>query len=135
MKIKETPRRCSAVGITCEFRENYLFLRELIQCREKNDLVLQGFDSMSIEEKSELRRALNRRQHRILGEIFRQAAPEDGEDGPAPVPPELEASIRVRRRASWLPWEAEAIQKIERWRSDVLKIKTCLPCRLSRSSG
>jgi hypothetical protein len=31
----------------------------------------------------------------------------------------LEASIRVKKRSTWLPWEAEAIRKIERWRGDL----------------
>jgi hypothetical protein len=134
MKIKETPRRCSAVGITCEFRENYLFLRELIQCRERNDLALQGLESITAEQKSELAKILNRRQNKIVNDILKRVS-DDFEDGPAPVPPELEASIRVRRRSTWLPWEAEAIEKIERWRRDVLAIRTCLPGKLSRSSG
>ena len=39
-----------------------------------------------------------------------------------PVPAELEASIRIKRRSVWLPWEAEAIRKIERWREDLYTI-------------
>jgi hypothetical protein len=39
-----------------------------------------------------------------------------------PVPDELEASIRIKKRSRWLPWEAEAIRKIELWRKDATLI-------------
>jgi hypothetical protein len=106
-------------SIPREFRENYRFLCELITCKEKNDSAWKGLEALSKKMAIDLKGRLSRRQIKILND-FRSAMEIDGPDCfSVPVPPELEASIRIRKRATWLPWEAEAIQKIERWRGDV----------------
>jgi hypothetical protein len=69
-----------------------------------------------------LRGKLNRRQLKILNDYMEQL--QEAEMFSAPVPAELEASIRIKKRSSWLPWEAEAIRKIERWRNDLSSITT-----------
>ncbi len=82
-----------------------------------------GLESMAEERLQQLRGKLNRRQVKILTDYLKQA--DDQDDGGSitpPVPAELEASIRMRKRGAWLPWEAEAIRKIERWRTDVGRI-------------
>ena len=65
---------------------------------------------------------LNRRQIRILNDYLVGLERNDPESMDPPVPAELEASIRIRKRSTWLPWEAEAIRKIDRWREDVVCI-------------
>ncbi len=34
-----------------------------------------------------------------------------------PIPEELEKNIRKRDTADWLPWESEAIEKVDAWRA------------------
>jgi hypothetical protein len=36
-----------------------------------------------------------------------------------PIPQELEKSIRGRDSSEWLPWELEAIEKVENWRTEL----------------
>jgi hypothetical protein len=119
MKVDNSASDIDLSCIPGEFRENYRFLSELINCKEKNTAVSQGLEEMVERRLSHLRGKLNRRQVRILNSLMRNLAVNDPESMDPPVPPELEASIRVRNRSTWLPWEAEAIRKIERWREDV----------------
>lgn len=102
-----------------EFDQNYRFLKELINCKEKNSQVARGLEDVAGERLRRIRGKLNRRQITILNQYLKGTSESDDECFVAPVPAELEASIRVRRRSTWLPWEAEAIRKIDRWRSDI----------------
>lgn len=68
------------------------------------------------------RNLLTLRQQKILKDFVRHVEEDGLEEYDPPVPAELEASIRIRERSTWLPWEAEAIRKIERWRKDVSTI-------------
>jgi len=77
------------------------------------------------ERLSALRGKLNRRQIKIIKDYLTYCDDVDeygdycDQMPEPPVPVELEASIRIRKRSTWLPWEAEAIRKIERWRADL----------------
>jgi hypothetical protein len=105
-----------------EFRENYRFLSELIACSEKNSAAAHVLEELVLTKLHELRGKLNRRQIKILTECLQPSTEPSDESLQPPVPAELEASIRVKIRTSWLPWEAEAIRKIDRWRSDIRAI-------------
>lgn len=41
----------------------------------------------------------------------------------SPVPPELERDIRAKQPDQRLPWETEALEKVDRWRTDVQKVR------------
>jgi hypothetical protein len=122
MKEDKRDQDMDLSSIPGEFRENYRFLCELIDCRDKNHSATDRLDRLFEKSISHMKNKLNRRQLKILNDFF-CALEEDADVGfEPPVPEELEASIRIRKRATWLPWEAEAIRKIERWRSDVVVI-------------
>jgi len=107
---------CSIPG---EFRENYRFLTELINCEHKNNSMSQGLSALVEKRLCRLRGKLNRRQMRILSNFIKDTGDSDPDSLAPPVPAELEASIRIRKRSTWLPWESEAIRKIDRWRDDM----------------
>ncbi len=119
MRVDKSAQDMDLSSIPAEFRENYKFLSELIECKDKNNIASKGLESMVEERLKVLRGKLNRRQLKILTDYLNQIEEEEDSFLPPPVPAELEASIRIRKRATWLPWEAEAIRKIERWRADV----------------
>lgn len=131
MSLDKTAQDPSLANIPQEFRENYLFLRELINCKEKNDAVQNGLELLAGQPLLQMRGKLNRQQKRIIKDFLNTRQSEGPRCLIPPVPPELEASIRVRVRSSWLPWEAEAIHKIERWRGDVSGIGMRLVDELS----
>ncbi|MGO9121377.1 MAG: hypothetical protein ACLQPD_27675 [Desulfomonilaceae bacterium] len=122
MKVDKTAQEVDLASIPAEFRENYKFLCELINCRQKNNSVTKRFEELADNRLCNLRGKLNRRQLQIVTRFLKEFDLEEPECFAPPVPPELEASLRLRKRSTWLPWEAEAIRKIERWRADLSHI-------------
>jgi hypothetical protein len=111
-------------SIPGEFRENYRFLSELINCKHKNTTLTNYLGSMFDPRLKDLTKRLNRRQVKIIKQFIQFIQTRDEEDIAPPVPEELEAAIRIKKKNSWLPWEDEAIRKIDRWRSDVASINS-----------
>jgi len=122
MKADKTAQDTDLSSIPGEFRENYRFLSELINCKQKNNSAAQCLEKVLEPRLCHIRGKLNRRQIRILNLFVRDLENSEPESLTPPVPAELEAAILVRKRSTWLPWEAEAIRKIERWREDLLCI-------------
>jgi hypothetical protein len=122
MKADRSAPDTNLSSIPGEFRENYRFLTELISCKDKNSVAAGELENLVEEHLCRIRGQLNRRQLKILNQFFKQAKNDDPELLSPPVPAELEASIRIKKRTTWLPWEVEAIRKIERWRTDILSI-------------
>lgn len=122
MKADKTAQDTDLSSIPGEFRENYRFLSELINCKHKNNSAAQCLEKVLEPRLCHIRGKLNRRQIRILNLFVKDLENNEPESLIPPVPAELEAAILVRKRSTWLPWEAEAIRKIERWREDLLCI-------------
>lgn len=122
MEVDKPAQDLDLSNVAGEFRENYRFLTELINIKDKNNSAAKKLESLVEKRLYQIRGKLNRRQMRILNQFLKAGNEEEGEYLSPPVPEELEASIRVKKRSVWLPWEAEAIRKIERWRSDLLCI-------------
>ena len=119
MKLDKTAQELDLTSISAEFRENYKFLCELINCSQKNNNVTERLEQVIENRLCNLRGKLNRRQLGIVTRFLKGYETDESECLMPPVPPELEASLRLRKRSTWLPWEAEAIRKIERWRADI----------------
>ena len=134
MRPDETADDFCPAGFAAEFRENYRFLNVLIECKGKNDLAVKDLEVLVRKRPLQMGWKLNRRQMKIIKDFIKGTGLEPQDRPGPPVPPELEASLRVRLRSTWLPWEAEAIEKIERWRKDVSLINSCLRSRLNSSS-
>jgi hypothetical protein len=133
MRPDETAHDFCPAGFPAEFRENYRFLSVLIECKGKNDLAMKDLEVLVRKRPVQMGRKLNQRQMKIIKDFIKGARLEPQDRPGPPVPPELEASLRVRQRSTWLPWEAEAIRKIERWRKDISFISSCLRSRLNSS--
>ncbi len=122
MNVEKPTPDTDLSSIPGEFRENYRFLTELINCEHKNNSVSQGLEALVEKRLCRIRGKLNRRQMRILSDFLKDESDRDPDSLCPPVPVELEASIRIRKRSTWLPWEAEAVRKIDRWREDIMCI-------------
>lgn len=130
MSVDKSIQDIDLSSIPGEFRENYRFLNELISCKEKNQTVAKCFDDFLDKRLSSLRGKLNRRQLKLINDFLAYCEDDEGyeesydQTPEPPVPVELEASIRIRKRSTWLPWESEAIRKIDRWRADLRLISS-----------
>jgi len=135
MRMDKSAHDIDPFSIPGEFKENYRFLSELIRCRDKNHSICRGLASLGEVNLMAFRGQLNRRQLKIVRDFVSGIHHGEGDGAPAPVPEELEASIRIRKRSTWLPWEAEAIRKIEKWREDARFILRNRPVASSQGSS
>ncbi len=99
-----------------DFNQNYLYLKKLIQ-----DLKVENGTSVRKEIFGEDEREcdLTKKQMKQLFRFLRKIEHHYEECCSPPIPEELENSIRNRDSSQWLPWELEAIEKIEVWREEL----------------
>ncbi|MEW6348651.1 MAG: hypothetical protein AB1646_06285 [Thermodesulfobacteriota bacterium] len=122
MKVEKTDQAVDVACVPGEFRENYRFLRELIDRRALNNTAEESLRNLAERRLLQPRNGLNRRQTKLMKDLVKGMAVDDAEWLEPPVPVELEAAIRIKKKSTWLPWESEAIRKIELWRTDVAHI-------------
>ncbi len=99
-----------------DFNQNYNYLKKLIQeLKVENDKsvkrVLFGED--------ECGQTLTKKQMKQLFRFLRKIEHHYEECCTPPIPEELEKSIRQRESDEWLPWELEAIEKVDAWREEL----------------
>ncbi|MDA8406066.1 MAG: hypothetical protein M0T73_04295 [Deltaproteobacteria bacterium] len=100
---------------TSDFNGNYNYLKKLIQ-----DLRVENSDSLKKElfGDTEPVKPFSKKDMKQLFKFLRKIEHHYEELSTPPIPSELEKSIRSRAKKDWLPWELEAIQKIEVWREE-----------------
>lgn len=118
---------------TYDFNENYSYLKKLIQD-------LKGEDSSSVRKElfgeAEPQRNLTKKEMKQLFRFLRKIENHYEECCTPPIPEELEKSIRLKDSSQWLPWELEAIEKVDAWRAELqdrrLKAREMLDSALAR---
>jgi hypothetical protein len=99
-----------------DFTTNCKYLKKLIQ-------ELKVEDDTSVRKElfgeEEVERRLTKKEMKLLFKFMRKLETHYDEFSAPPIPKELEKSIRNRKTSNWLPWEAEAIQKVDAWREEV----------------
>lgn len=99
-----------------DFDQNYMYLKKLIQeLKAENGVSLKK----EIFGEEDSNRTLTKKQMKQLFKFLRKIESHYEECCNPPIPEELELSIRNRDRSRWLPWEEEAIDKVEAWRSEL----------------
>ena len=103
-----------------DFNENYLYLKKLIQ-----DLKHENGPSVKRElfGEEERERTLSKKQMKQLFRFLRKIEHHYEECCTPPIPEELEKSIRAKDSSRWLPWELEAIEKVDTWREELQERK------------
>lgn len=98
-----------------DFNLNFNYLKKLIQ-----DLKVENSDSVKKEifGDTEPTKPFTKKEMKQLFKYLRKIEHHYEELSTPPIPNELEKSIRNRAKKDWLPWELEAIQKIEIWREE-----------------
>lgn len=99
-----------------DFNQDYRNLKKLIHA-----LKIQNGNSVRREIFGEEERPqpLTVRDMKDLFRALRKIENHYEECSTPPIPQELEKSIRGRDSAEWLPWELEAIEKVENWRTEL----------------
>jgi hypothetical protein len=99
-----------------DFDRHYRYVKKLIQdLKEDNRASLrkelfgeQGGNS-----------TLDPKKMQGLARVLRKVERHYRELSIPPIPTELEGSIRSRDDSEWLPWEMEAIEKVDAWRQEL----------------
>ncbi|MBI5249962.1 MAG: hypothetical protein HY912_10755 [Desulfomonile tiedjei] len=96
-----------------DFSGNYNYLKKLIE-------ELKTENSASVRKQifgeDEPDRTLTKKQMKQVFKFLRKIEHHYEECCTPPIPEELEKGIRKRDSADWLPWELEAIEKVDGWR-------------------
>jgi DNA repair exonuclease SbcCD ATPase subunit len=99
-----------------DFDEHYHYVKKLIQ-------ELKGADHASLKKEifgeDERNRNLTKKEIKELARSLRKIEHQYEECCNPPVPAELENFIRSRSVGDWLPYELEAIEKVDAWRTEL----------------
>ena len=96
-----------------DFDQSYRYVKKLIQ-----ELMAQNRGSLKRDRLSGNEHVpyLTKKEMLDLARVLRNIELQYAEYSRPPIPKALETSIRRRNDADWLPWELEAIEKIDVWR-------------------
>jgi hypothetical protein len=112
---------------------NYDYAKAVIAIARKNGWNIENLDlipkNLSITRKSGLSRKQVAERNRLVKSIFKRF----GSILSSPIPFDLEKSIRSKAPSTWLPWEAEAIEKIGRWRDEIARVRPEILNELGRA--
>ena len=112
--------------------ENYDYLKEIIKVASRNGWDMESLGLVSKDLPTNPDGPLTKKAFQDLNRSVGNALKRFDKALTPPVPLDLEESIRARKKEKWLPWEAEAIEKIEAWRADVKKVKPRILEELNR---
>ncbi len=116
----------TAVGVSDppgDFNSNYRYLKQLINKALKEGTPLEELCLIPKQGSKEKGKQLSRDDLIKLLHIIRRIKSRYQRLLQSPVPRELERDILVKRPESRLPWEQEALDKIEQWRKDVKRVR------------
>ena len=102
---------------------NYDRLKALITIAKKNGWDLESMGLVLKDLPASKSLSLTRKQvtehNRLLKNILKRFS----KILTPPVPLDLESHIKSKDETALLPWEAEALQKVSQWRSEISKVK------------
>jgi hypothetical protein len=81
----------------------------------------------------ERKRNLTKKDMQDLARALRRIELQYAEYSKPPIPKALETSIRRRNDTDWLPWEMEAIEKVDVWREEQEAMKEKLQQMLDKT--
>ena len=113
-----------------DFDHNYRYVKKLIQ-----ELIVQNQGSRKREMAGgvERKRNMTKKDLEELARALRRIELQYAEYSKPPIPKALETSIRRRNDTDWLPWEMEAIEKVEVWREELESKKQKLQQMLDKT--
>lgn len=107
-----------------DFNSNYRNLKKIINKALKEGIPLEELRLIPKKpSSSEPQRQLSREDLLKLLHIIRRIKTRYQRLLQSPVPRELEKSIREKSPESRLPWENEALEKVDQWRHDVNSVR------------
>lgn len=106
-----------------DFKSNYRHLKQIINKALKEGTPLEELCLIPKNPSVRKPRQLSRDDLLNLLQIVRRIKSRYQALLQSPVPRELERDIRLKLPSDRLPWEAEALEKVERWQFDVQTVR------------
>jgi hypothetical protein len=125
-------RRAPATTTETPSKIDYDYLREIIKVAKRNGWDLNSLQLVPKDLPPNPDAPLTRREFQHLNQSVRAVLKRFSQSLTPPVPADLEKSIRRRQLETWLPWEVEAIEKIDNWRQKMLRIRPRILKELNR---
>lgn len=104
-----------------DFDQHYRYVKKLIQDLKDDNQPSLRKELFGEEEGN---RTLDQKKMQGLSRVLRKVERHYRELSTPPIPTELEGSIRSRDDSEWLPWEMEAIEKVDAWRQELQERKS-----------
>jgi hypothetical protein len=113
------------------FNSNYRNLKTLINKALKQGTPLEELQLIPKDRSSGREKKLSREDLLKLLHTIRRIKNRYQELLQSPVPKELERDIRAKAYELRLPWEHEALEKVEHWRNDVSAVRASVQKELN----
>lgn len=114
-------------------KANYDYLKEIIKIARKNGWDMKSLGLVRKDLPRSSTTPLTKKQFEERNRVVVDVLERFSDSLTPPVPPDLEKSILSRTKESWLPWEAEAIGKVDDWREELKRIKPEVLKELNRA--
>ncbi len=102
--------------ISKDFHQNYDYLKDLLKAlKTQNNATVRKAIFGDTDPPKKITKKPMKQSATFLRKVERQCE----ECATPPIPDELESAIRDRESSEWLPWEMEAIEKVDAWREEV----------------
>lgn len=128
----EAQRRSPAPAGKPDLSGGYDYLKEIVDVAKKNGWDIESLGLVRRDLPAGPARPLTKKEFQEISRRVKNVLKRYGRALKRPVPLELEKSIRSRRSEKWLPYEAEAIEKMEKWRSEVGVVRSEIVSELRR---
>jgi len=106
-----------------DFNSNYRYLKQLINKALKDGTPLETLHLIPKHPPRKKPKQLSKKDLIKLLHIIRRIRTRYQRLLQPPVPRELERDILAKKPEQRLPWELEALEKLERWREDVNSVR------------
>lgn len=130
--IKGKPVRREPSTTKASSTADYDYLKEIIKVAKRNGWDLNSLHLVPKDLPPNPGAPLTRREFQDLNKSVKAVLTRFSQALTPPVPSDLEKSIRRRQPETWLPWELEAIEKIDNWRRKIRRIRPRILKELNR---
>ncbi|MDD3472550.1 MAG: hypothetical protein PHS86_07190 [Syntrophaceae bacterium] len=114
-----------------DFDSNYRHLKQLINKAIKSGTPIEDLNLIPKSSSSRKPATLSKDDLLRLLKLIRSIKTRCQTLLEAPVPEELERDILAKEPQQRLPWETEALEKAEKWRSDLIRARALVRAELN----
>lgn len=113
---------------------DYEYVKTIVAVAKRNGWDLQGLGLVPKDIRGTNDSPLNKKQVAERNRLVKSILQQFSKVLTPPVPLDLERCIRSKDEAIRLPWEKEVMEKVDRWRNEVTKLRSEILQELGRAN-